>query len=58
MMRDLPRNTVSHRFHEEETEMFNNVLVGVDDDEGGRDAIALAQMLAAMRPCSPGAVAG
>jgi nucleotide-binding universal stress UspA family protein len=27
--------------------MFNNVLVGVDDDEGGRDAIALAQMLAA-----------
>ena len=27
--------------------MFNNVLVGVDDDEGGRDAIALAKMLAA-----------
>jgi nucleotide-binding universal stress UspA family protein len=27
--------------------MFNNVVVGVDDDEGGRDAIALAKMLAA-----------
>ena len=27
--------------------MFNNVLVGVDDDEGGRDAIALAKLLAA-----------
>jgi len=27
--------------------MFNNVVVGVDDDEGGRDAIALARMLAA-----------
>jgi nucleotide-binding universal stress UspA family protein len=26
--------------------MFNNVLVGVDDGEGGRDAIALAQVLA------------
>jgi nucleotide-binding universal stress UspA family protein len=27
--------------------MFDNVLVGVDDGEGGRDAIALAQVLAA-----------
>lgn len=27
--------------------MFNNVVVGVDDEEGGRDAIALAKMLAA-----------
>jgi nucleotide-binding universal stress UspA family protein len=27
--------------------MFNNVLVGVDDGEGGRDAIALARVLAA-----------
>ena len=27
--------------------MFNNVIVGIDDDEGGRDAIALAKMLAA-----------
>ena len=27
--------------------MFRNVVVGVNDDEGGRDAIALAQMLAA-----------
>ena len=27
--------------------MFNNVVVGIDDDEGGRDAIALAKMLAA-----------
>ena len=27
--------------------MFDNVLVGVDDGEGGRDAIALARMLAA-----------
>ena len=26
--------------------MFNNVVVGIDDDEGGRDAIALAKMLA------------
>jgi nucleotide-binding universal stress UspA family protein len=29
--------------------MFSNVLVGVDDDEGGRDAIALAKVLAAER---------
>lgn len=27
--------------------MFNNVVVGVNDDEGGRDAIALARMIAA-----------
>ncbi len=27
--------------------MFRNVVVGVNDDEGGRDAIALAKMLAA-----------
>ena len=27
--------------------MFNNVVVGIDDDEGGRDAIALAKTLAA-----------
>ena len=27
--------------------MFRNVVVGVDDDEGGRDAIALARLLAA-----------
>jgi len=27
--------------------MFKNVIVGIDDDEGGRDAIALAKMLAA-----------
>lgn len=27
--------------------MFKNVLVGIDDDEGGRDAIALAKMLGA-----------
>ncbi len=27
--------------------MFDNVLVGVDDGEGGRDALALAQVLAA-----------
>jgi len=27
--------------------MFNKVVVGIDDDEGGRDAIALAKMLAA-----------
>jgi len=27
--------------------MFDNVVVGIDDDEGGRDAIALAKMLAA-----------
>ena len=27
--------------------MFNNVIVGIDDDEGGRDAIALAKLLAA-----------
>ncbi|HTT31296.1 MAG TPA: universal stress protein [Solirubrobacteraceae bacterium] len=26
--------------------MFSNVVVGIDDDDGGRDAIALAQMLA------------
>jgi len=26
--------------------MFNSVVVGIDDDEGGRDAIALAKMLA------------
>jgi len=25
--------------------MFNNVIVGIDDDEGGRDAIALAKLL-------------
>ena len=27
--------------------MFNNVIVGIDDEEGGRDAIALAKLLAA-----------
>ncbi|HTP21824.1 MAG TPA: universal stress protein [Solirubrobacteraceae bacterium] len=27
--------------------MFKNVVVGIDDDDGGRDAIALAKMLAA-----------
>jgi nucleotide-binding universal stress UspA family protein len=27
--------------------MFNNVVVGIDDGEGGKDAIALAKMLAA-----------
>jgi len=27
--------------------MFNNVLIGVDDGDGGRDAIALARLLAA-----------
>jgi len=27
--------------------MFNNVLVGLDDGDGGRDAVALAKMLAA-----------
>ena len=27
--------------------MFSNVVVGIDDDEGGRDAIALAKLLAA-----------
>ena len=27
--------------------MFNNVIVGIDDGEGGRDAIALAKLLAA-----------